>query len=56
MLTRFNNGEITFYGNSYNDLNNRQKMKILKKEFGIIFQDFGLIEEWSVYKNLVLCL
>ncbi len=52
LLEKYDSGEISYMGNSYNKMNNHSKMKILKNNFGIIFQDFGLIEELSIYKNL----
>lgn len=52
MLEKYKSGSIEYNNISYSKLNNRSKIKILKNDFGIIFQDFGLIDELSVYKNL----
>ncbi|MFV0499856.1 MAG: ABC transporter ATP-binding protein [Bacilli bacterium] len=52
MLEKYDSGVISYFGESYNQMSNRKKINILKRDFALIFQDFGLIEELSVYKNL----
>ncbi len=52
MLECFSSGDIIYNNQSYNSLSNSKKIKILKQDFGIVFQDFGLIDDISVYKNL----
>lgn len=52
MLCNFSSGDIEYNGKLYSSLNNFRRMKILKQDFGIVFQDFGLIEDMSVYQNL----
>lgn len=52
MLESYTSGDIVYKNQSYNSLSNKNKMNILKQDFGIVFQDFGMIDELSVYKNL----
>lgn len=51
-LEKYNSGTISYNDQEYSNLSNRKKLKILKNEYGIIFQDFGLLDDLSVYKNM----
>ncbi len=52
LLENYSGGDIIYNGKSYGEMSNREKVKTLKIDFGIVFQDFGLIEDMSVYSNL----
>lgn len=52
LLENYNEGDIIYNGKSYSKMSNREKIKVLKGDFGIVFQDFGLIEDYTVYQNL----
>ncbi len=52
MLCKFSDGDIEYNGKFYSKLSNIKRMRILKRNFGIVFQDFGLIEDMTVYQNL----
>ncbi len=47
-------GSYKFFGNDVNDLSERQKTDLRKKNIGFVFQNFNLIEELSVYENIEL--
>ena len=46
-------GELNVAGFALHDIN-KQKRDTLRKHVGVIFQDYKLIEEWSVEKNVML--
>ncbi len=46
-------GELNVAGFSLHDIN-KQKKALLRKHIGVIFQDYKLINEWTVEKNVML--
>jgi cell division transport system ATP-binding protein len=46
-------GSLTVCGISLNGIK-QQKLNILRKHIGVIFQDYKLIKEWTVEKNVML--
>ena len=46
-------GELNVAGFGLHDIN-KQKRNLLRKHIGVIFQDYKLINEWSVEKNVML--
>ncbi len=51
-LEKYDSGDIVFEGKSYNKMKTNSKTRILKNSFGIIFQDFGMIDDKTVYENI----
>ncbi len=47
------NGQLNVAGFSLHDIN-KQKKALLRKHIGVIFQDYKLINEWTVEKNVML--
>ncbi len=46
-------GELNVAGFALHDIN-KQKKALLRKHIGVIFQDYKLINEWTVEKNVML--
>jgi len=47
-------GDYLFYGQNVADMNKHKRMEMRKGNIGFVFQDFHLIEELSVFKNVEL--
>lgn len=52
LIDRIDSGSITYDGHEIK--NSRQRRKMLNSRIGFIFQDFGLMENETVYRNLLL--
>lgn len=52
LLTPPDSGNIYFNDINYTKVRQKQKMLLYRKEIGFIFQDYGLIEDYSLYNNL----
>lgn len=52
LIEKFNDGKITYDGKEVRNQSERRKM--LSRKIGFIFQDFGLIENETVYQNMLL--
>ncbi len=50
---KIKSGELNVCGFNLNDISN-SKLRLLRKHIGVIFQDYKLINEWSVEKNVML--
>ena len=51
-LEPYQNGEILYNGKEVE--NKKEQQKMLRKDIGFIFQDYGLIENETVEQNLLL--
>lgn len=51
-LTKPDSGNILVDGVSLKSISNKQKNHYLRKKFGFIFQDYGLIDYNTVYENM----
>lgn len=51
---KFEKGSYLFDGISISDKNDTEKAKIRNKRIGTVFQDFALIDDFSVYENVEL--
>ncbi|MCU4176344.1 ABC transporter ATP-binding protein [Carboxylicivirga sp. N1Y90] len=47
-------GELLFMGHDITRLKERQRVNLRRGSIGFVFQDFGLIEELSVFENIEL--
>lgn len=47
-------GELLFMGHDITNLKERQRVNLRRGSIGFVFQDFGLIEELSVFENIEL--
>jgi putative ABC transport system ATP-binding protein len=47
-------GSYLFFGQDVNQLSEKQKTDLRKKNIGFVFQNFNLIEELSVFENIEL--
>lgn len=52
-LTDFQNGELNVNGHDINKLDNKE-LRNIQKDMGMIFQDFSLITQKTVYENIAL--
>lgn len=50
----FEEGTYLFDGVSVSDKNDTEKAKIRNKQIGTVFQDFALVDDFSVYENVEL--
>ncbi len=49
-------GKILIDGKDFARASNKERVKLLRNEIGFVFQDFGVIDDMTVYENLVFCL
>lgn len=54
LLTDISKGEYLLDGSSVAKINSRQKAAYRNSKFGYLVQDFALIEEYSIYNNIIL--
>lgn len=45
-------GDVILKGKTYNDIHSKSARKVLEKEIGYLFQNFALIDDFTVYENL----
>ena len=48
-----NNGQLIVAGIDLNNIN-RYRLNLLRRNIGIVFQDYKLIPEWTIEKNIML--
>lgn len=53
-MDRVSSGSITVAGDVISDFNDKQRTLYRRKRVGFIFQDYNLINELTVYENIVL--
>ncbi len=53
-LDRSTDGDYFLNNKNINSFNNRELAKIRNKTFGFVVQDFALIEDYSVFENVVI--
>lgn len=51
-LESFDAGDVRVGGVSVPAANPRQRRQLLEREIGILFQNYGLVDEWTVEENL----
>lgn len=52
-LDRFDSGSYTFEGQDISQLKDKQLSLFRNEKVGIVMQDFGLIEEYTVFENVL---
>lgn len=45
-------GDVILKGKKYSDVNSKSARKVLEKDIGYLFQNFALIDDFTVYENL----
>ena len=53
-LDKCSSGEIFVNGNKISDFNERQMSNYRSSQVGFIFQDYHLIDELTIYENILL--
>jgi putative ABC transport system ATP-binding protein len=54
MIDTANEGNYFLFGQPINELSEKQKTEIRKRNIGFVFQNFNLIDELTVYENIEL--
>jgi len=54
LLDEFDNGEYFYDGRSLHNISNAERAEIAKSDFGFVFQNFNLIDSYTVSQNVEL--